>query len=94
MKMIFFSLSPGKRKQIILLKSTKFHCHCNKILFSPFSVAYSVPMFPEEIGSGLGSLSGQACCFFVLCNCLPSNVPHTGRAYDYFHLWFGIVECN
>lgn len=92
-KDIVFSLF-WKKKKIILLKPTRFYYHCNKILFHPFSAAYSVPMFPDVIDSGLGNLSGHTCCFFVLCACLPSAIPNTWGACDCFQLWFRTVDCH
>lgn len=45
-------------------------------------------------GSGLGSWSGQACCSFVLCDHLPSDVPGTRGACDCSQLWFRTVDCH
>ena len=86
LKQIFFSLNPGKREKIILLTLARFHMSLQSNPASCFSAAYSVSMFTKVIGCGWGSLSGLACCFFVLCDRLPSHVPDTRSACDCFQL--------
>lgn len=62
-----------------------------KACFIPFQL---LMLCPEVIGSGLGSQSGQACCSFVLCYHLPSDVPGTRAACDCSQLWFRTVDCH